>query len=122
MTMEVPDPPESKEFWLEQAVEVRDLDGLAAALYQLHRKSGALEDDAEARRGFVYMCDEYPPAGMSQVARWRVNEVAIAGFDKYVNAVADGAERGLAGGGQQQMKPGINLVGWMNCLRETVNG
>jgi len=70
------------EFWLEQATEAKDLDGLAQALYKLHEPSGVFADATATKKAIVHICGS--DAG---------NGNAIQAIGKYVTTVADGVAK-----------------------------
>lgn len=84
--------PRSPAFWKEQAAKAQTLDGLASAIFHLHRPAGVFDDAAEVKRGFKYMCGDYPE-NVALDAKRRVNAAGAAAFDTYVNMVADGVKK-----------------------------
>ena len=78
-------PEHEPDFWLNQALGSKDLDGLAMALFKLHEQSGVVGNAQEMKGTIIRICGKSPDSGC-----------AVAAIGKYINAVADGTAKATA--------------------------
>jgi hypothetical protein len=69
--------------WQMQMQQAANLDQWAAAVYQLLKHTGVFKDANHVKRGFSVMIGEWPPAD---------TKLAFDAYNRYANAVADGAK------------------------------
>lgn len=69
--------------WQMQMQQAANLDQWAAAVYQLLMHTGVFKDANHVKRGFPVMIGQWPPAD---------SKLAFDAYNRYANAVADGAK------------------------------